>query len=246
MTLMMMRNRITLAAMLLAFAFSLPVMAGVDEEIKKTVKKNLEMMIPQMESASIKAIPIPGLYEVIIGPDVFYVTQDGRYLIQGSIVDLESRENLTTPRRAMAASAAIEGVGEENMIIYEPKEVKHTVTIFTDIDCGYCRKLHAAMDGYLEYGIRIRYLFFPRAGVGSPSYKKAVAVWCADDRNNAMTQSKAGKSIELKECKNPVADHYNFGQLMNVQGTPAIFLTNGDRLPGYIPPDKLNAYLSDK
>jgi len=132
------------------------------------------------------------------------------------------------------------------MLIFAPKDYKYTVTVFTDIDCGYCRKLHAEIDQYNAKGIRVRYLMFPRAGVGSPSYQKAVNVWCADDRNQALTRSKAGETLEEKQCKNPVADEYALGQMVGVTGTPAIFLADGELVPGYVPADRMESILKEK
>ena len=231
----------------LSFSFvSLSVFSAEQKSETDKVRQNLKMLLPDVDVTSVAPAPLPGLYEVVADMDVVYVTADGRYLIQGSIIDLETRANLTAPVVAKAKSNAMATVGEENMVIFEPKEAKHTVTIFTDIDCGYCRKLHSQIDEYNKQGIRIRYLFYPRAGVDSPSYRKAVAVWCADDRNQAMTLSKAGKKVEQKECENPVADHYELGQRMGVTGTPALVLDDGEILPGYIPPDRLGSYLNYK
>lgn len=233
----------------LALSFSvasLPVFAAESQSEADRVRQNLKVLLPDVEVTSLSPSPLPGLYEVVVDMDVVYVTADGRYLIQGSIIDLETRDNLTAPVAAKAKSAAMESVGEENMVIFEPKEVKHTVTIFTDIDCGYCRKLHAQMDEYNQQGIRIRYLFYPRAGEGSASFRKAVAVWCADDRNQAMTLAKAGKKVAQKECENPVAEQYELGKRMGVTGTPSLVLDDGEMLPGYIPPDRLGGYLNYK
>ena len=227
-----------LTILLLVSAANLSVLAAENEEVPKEILDTIRARIPELEKANIMPAPVPGLYEVVAGPDVLYVTKDGRYLIRGNIIDLEAMEDITAPRIAQAAAAAVEDVGEENMVIYEPEKTKHTVTIFTDIDCGFCRKLHAQMDEYLDKGIRIRYLFFPRAGL------KSASVWCADDRNEAMTLSKAGKEIEIKLCDNPVSDHYTLGQQMNVRGTPALVLNDGKILPGYVPPDRLSEYLN--
>ncbi len=237
-----------IAPLLLLALLGQPVAAEAvaDKNKIESATKNLKMMVPGLTDAAISPAPVPGLYEVVVGADVLYVTQDGRYLIQGSIIDLETKENLTAPRVAQVAAEAIERVGEENMVIYEPKETKHTVTIFTDIDCGYCRKLHAEMDEYLAHGIRIRYLFFPRAGVKSESARKAVAVWCAEDRNEAMTLAKSGQKIEMRDCENPVGSHYTLGQQMGIRGTPALVLEDGEKLPGYVPPDRLNQYLAGR
>jgi thiol:disulfide interchange protein DsbC len=128
-------------------------------------------------------------------------------------------------------------------VIFAPDKPKHTVTVFTDIDCGYCRKLHREIDGYLKAGIRVRYLFFPRAGLGSESFNEAVSVWCAADRQQAMTDAKAGKPIEAKTCENPVIDHMQLGESLQISGTPAIVLESGDLVPGYVPAERLAAML---
>jgi len=118
--------------------------------------------------------------------------------------------------------------------------------VFTDIDCGYCRKLHADMDKYNAQGIRVRYLFYPRAGLRSESYRKAVSVWCADDRKAAMTAAKTGRPLPARSCVNPVADQYNLGRQLGVRGTPALVLEDGEIIPGYVPPDKLRTMLDDR
>ncbi|MCU7811433.1 MAG: DsbC family protein [Candidatus Thiodiazotropha sp. (ex Notomyrtea botanica)] len=195
---------------------------------------------------SITPSPISGLYEVLVGPQLYYVSADGKYLFSGKLFDINSREDLTTPKVAMVKANAIEQMGEENMVIFSPKEYEHTVTVFTDIDCGYCRKLHDEIGQYNDLGIRVRYLMFPRAGVGSPAYQKAVNVFCADDKNDAMTRAKAGKDVEERQCENSVAEQYALGQKVGVTGTPAIFLTDGELVPGYVPAAKMQAILKEK
>jgi thiol:disulfide interchange protein DsbC len=130
------------------------------------------------------------------------------------------------------------------MVIFAPEEYDHTITVFTDIDCGYCRKLHNEIDAFMAEGIRVRYLFYPRAGLGSPSYQKAVSVWCADDRKQALTDAKAGEPLPEKSCENPVADHMALGEAMGVTGTPAILLENGQLVPGYVPAKRMAAILN--
>jgi thiol:disulfide interchange protein DsbC len=159
--------------------------------------------------------------------------------------DIETREDLTSPKVAQAKADAIEAVGEENMVVFASEKAQHTVTVFTDIDCGYCQKLHNEIKDYNELGISVRYLMFPRAGVGSESFDKAVTVLCSDDRNEAMTRSKAGEKLAKKECDNPVEQHLALGKTLGVNGTPAIFLENGDMLPGYIPAQRMSAILKD-
>jgi thiol:disulfide interchange protein DsbC len=213
-------------------------------EIEK-VREGIKKILKQGSISSIVPAKISGLYEVMVGPQLYYVSADGKYLLSGNLYDLETREDLTTPKVSRAKAEAIEEVGEENMVIFSPKEPKYTVTVFTDIDCGYCQKLHSEIKDYNDQGIKVRYLMFPRAGIGSKSYDKAVTVMCSDDRNDALTRSKAGEKLEKKECDNPVEQHWALGKSLGVNGTPAIFLQSGDMLPGYIPAQRMSAILKD-
>ncbi|MBU0501548.1 MAG: DsbC family protein [Gammaproteobacteria bacterium] len=209
--------------------------------------ERLQKIMPGVKPDSIGPSAVPGLSEVIIGPRLVYMTNDGRYLLQASIIDLENEKNITEPRRRQAVSEAVDNVGEQNMLVFGKKQKGgHTVTVFTDIDCGYCRKLHKEMENYNKAGIQIRYLFYPRTGVQSPSYVKAVSVWCAPDRNKAMTTAKSDGNVETKDCPNPVADHMRLGEMIGVEGTPALVLSNGEVLPGYVPADKLAAFLKQQ
>ncbi|MDD1612813.1 MAG: DsbC family protein, partial [Methylococcaceae bacterium] len=164
-----------------AFAVS-ALFSGTLRADESAVKEALGKAMPSVKIDSVKPSEIKGVFEVMIGANVFYVSEDGKYLLQGHLVDLASRTDLTEEKLSGARKTAIDKVGEENMIIFKPKIGKYKVTVFTDIDCGYCRKLHSEIDQYLAEGITVRYMFYPRAGKGSDSYKKAVSVWCADDR----------------------------------------------------------------
>ena len=208
------------------------------------VRAGIGKLLPDVKLDSVTAAPVSGLYEVVMGPRLFYVSEDGRYLIQGNVIDIQSRENITEVKLAKAKKAVMEQMGEDKMVVFAPEKPEHTITVFTDIDCGYCRKLHREIEDYNKEGISVRYLFFPRAGVGSPSYEKAVSVWCADDRKQAMTDSKAGKEIETKTCDNPVQDHMLLGQAMGVTGTPAVVLEDGEMLPGYVPAKRMAKFLN--
>ena len=187
----------------------------------------------------IEPAPIAGLYEVVVGSQVIYMSADGRYMLQGELIDVQNRKSLTEPRRREAISALMDSVSENDIIIFKPKKMKHIITVFTDIDCGYCRKLHGEMDNYLAEGIEVRYMMFPRAGAGSESYKKAVAVWCSDDRNAAMTSAKNGRALDMKTCENPVDRHMELVQQLGARGTPFIILESGDTQPGYVPAKQL-------
>ena len=215
-------------------------LAGADtDKILDTVEERLGGLRPD----SIAPSPVPGLYEIMVGPRVFYVSGDGRYFISGTLKDLVTGQDLTEQRASKARRAAVDAVGEDKMLVFGQGNEKYTVDVFTDIDCGYCRKLHSQIDEYNKQGIRIRYLFYPRAGLRSASAQKAETVWCSKDRHSAMTKAKQGEALASKSCDNPVQEHYYLGQAVGVRGTPAMLLQNGKMIPGYVPPKKLRARL---
>jgi thiol:disulfide interchange protein DsbC len=214
---------------------------------EKTIRDALSKIVPGVEIDSVSESAVEGLYEVMIGTQLMYVTADGRYFVDGRIVDLKTREDLTEPRLAAARKTLVDGIGESQMVIFGPADAKHTVTVFTDIECGYCRKLHGEIDQYAKEGIRVRYLFYPRAGQGSPAYDEAVSVWCAGDaeaQRDAMTEAKAGKAIPAKTCTNPVNMHVAIGQELGLRGTPAIVTESGEMIPGYVEAKRLAAQLN--
>jgi thiol:disulfide interchange protein DsbC len=212
----------------------------------KTIREALAEVLPDQKPTSVQPTPIEGLFQVEIGPQVMYMTGDGRYLIDGAIVDLKTRENLAEAAQDKARLRAIEAVGEDEMIVFDAPNAEHEITVFTDIDCGYCRKLHQQIDAYAEEGISVRYMFYPRSGVDSPSYNKAVSVWCADDQQAAMTAAKDGKPVDSATCSNPVQRHMQLGELMGIRGTPAIVLDNGQMVPGFVEPKRLAKVLEQQ
>ena len=206
--------------------------------------ERLKTLFPDQEVHSIEETPVAGLYETILGSELFYFSGDGNYLIHGSLFDLQNGVmNLTEERRNGLRKDAIAAVGEDSMIVFGPQDAKHTITVFTDIDCGYCRKLHSEMAQYGEEGIRVRYLSYPRSGPGTASFAKAISVWCADDREAAMTRAKAGDEVEGRECENPVLAHFELGREVGVSGTPALVLDSGQLVPGYVPAKRLKLML---
>ncbi len=182
---------------------------------------------------------IPGVYEVVYGASIIYMSQDGRYLIKGEMIDMLSGTNLTKTALNSSRQSVIKNLPEDSMVIYPAKNEKHVLTVFTDINCGYCRKLHSGMDRMNQLGITVRYLFYPRTGLNTPSYEKAVSVWCSDDRNKALTLAKQGRPIPHKTCDNPVSKHFQLGNEMGIRGTPALIFADGTLLPGYLPPEEL-------
>ncbi|WPL16882.1 Thiol:disulfide interchange protein DsbC precursor [Thiorhodovibrio winogradskyi] len=204
-----------------------------------TIRAALAKVLPEHQPTSVKPSVVDGLYQVDIGPQVMFVTSDGRYLIDGAVIDLQTRENIAESAQAEARQRTMAGVADEDVILFAADQPKHQVTVFTDIDCGYCRKLHHEIDGYNQEGISVRYLFYPRSGPGSPSYNKAVSVWCADDQRAAMTAAKNGEKVPSANCKNPVREHMELGELLGIRGTPAIVLESGEMVPGYVEPKRL-------
>jgi thiol:disulfide interchange protein DsbC len=225
--------------MIIIAALSSVVLASVAQADEASIRKVLGLSMPTLKLDSIKPAEVKGLYEVTVGANILYVSEDGKYLLQGHLIDIAARKDLTEEKLANTRKLAIDQVGEDQSIIFKPEKSKYKVAVFTDIDCGYCRKLHSEMDQYLAEGITIQYLFYPRAGKGSDSYNKAVSVWCADDKNAALTAAKQGKTPDAKTCDNPVDEHMRLGAEFDARGTPMIVTEKGNIFPGYIPAKQL-------
>jgi thiol:disulfide interchange protein DsbC len=228
---------------LAVLAMGLNGMAAVAADEMEAINKVLQNIIPGSTPDSVAESVIPGLYQVSYGPDVIYITKDGHYVLQGDLVDTGTRENLTEAVRSVARLKLINGVDQKSMIVFAPKEVRHTVTVFTDVDCGFCRKLHSQIADYNKYGIAIRYLAFPRTGVNTESYYKAVSVWCSADRRTALTRAKLGEPLKRITCDNPVRDHMALADKLGVTATPTLILEDGSLISGYIPPDRMSKML---
>lgn len=201
---------------------------------------------PEIKPEQVTPSPVPGLFEVRIGSKIAYVSGDGRYLVQGEIIDLSNDRNLTEGRREGVRRQVLDGLDESGMVVFSPPKPTSTVTVFTDIDCGYCRKLHRQIADYNARGIKVRYLYFPRSGPGTDSWTKAEQVACAADKRAALTQSKLGETLKGKVCQpNPVAQHYSVGRDFGIQGTPAIVLESGELIGGYLEPAELAKYIAE-
>ncbi|MCF6202601.1 MAG: DsbC family protein [Methylococcaceae bacterium] len=233
----------TLHSLLALVLVSTGLCAHADDD---AIRKSLAHLIPSLKIDSIESTQIEGLYEVTMGTNILYVSEDGKYMLQGHLIDINAKKDLTELKLAGSRKIALEKLGEEKAIIFKPEKSKHTVTVFTDIDCGYCRKLHSEIDQYMAEGITIQYLFFPRAGKGSESYDKAVSVWCEKDRKQALTDAKKGKSLETKKCENPIDEHMQLATDFEVRGTPMIVTEKGNVFPGYVPAKQLAKALSEE
>jgi thiol:disulfide interchange protein DsbC len=202
--------------------------------------------IPGAKADELRPSPIKGIYEYTRGTEIAYVTADGKYAINGDLYDIAKDNNLSEAHRRELRAQMIAAFPESQMLIFGPREAKYTVTVFTDVDCGFCRKLHSQMAEYNRLGIRVRYLLYPRTGPNTSSWTKAEQVWCSPDRNDALTRAKLGQDLKTKPCTdNPVAHSYKLGQDFALQGTPAIITSDGELLGGYEPPDVLVKSLQD-
>src|SRR5262245_43543920 len=188
------------------------------------------------------------MYQVAVGANVAYVTKDGRYIIRGDIINVETSANVSEETRARARATMLGGVDPASMIVFKPANgaAKHTVTIFTDVDCGYCRQFHREIDKVTALGIEVHYLSFPRTGPNTESWAKAEGVWCSKDRNLALTRAKLGGEVPQAKCgATPVESEYSLGKRIGVRGTPAVFTEKGDYIGGYLPPATLLKRLDD-
>jgi thiol:disulfide interchange protein DsbC len=203
----------------------------------------IQLVNPQVEIDQVGPAPLPGFQEVIVGGQPVYVSNDGKYLMQGTLYDIQTRTNLGEASMAQVRRKLMQSMPVSDRIVFAPANPKYTVTVFTDVECGYCRKLHSQIADYNRQGIAVQYVAFPRMGLGSEDFKKMVAVWCSADPKKALTDAKNDRAVPYRNCKNPVTMQYNLGQRMGLTGTPMILASDGTQLGGYIPPAQLRAEL---
>ena len=219
-------------------------------EPSEALLKGIKNIAPNVSVSATNKSVINGVSEIVLESsgrsEIYYITDDGKYLINGNIIETANRENLTENTKSSLRKDVVGQFGKDKRIDFFPKDttdMKHHITVYTDIDCGYCRKLHSEMKLYNDLGIGISYLLYPRSGIDSPSYDKAVTAWCAADRPEAMTQSQNGIALEPKQCDNPIADHYKSGLRAGVACTPNIVTDKGVLIPTYMPAEALLARL---
>ena len=233
--------RTLLAAVIVAVAGL--AQAAEDAELE-AVRAKMDAMFDAIEPEDVSRSPVDGWFTVHKGSIVAYVSGDGRYLLQGDLIDLDTQTNLSEQTRNITRRNVMMAVEDDRTILFSPSEIKHRVTVFTDIDCTYCRKLHAEIDDYLAAGIEVRYLLYPRNGPASRSWNTSEDVWCANDRNSALTAAKLGQAVESQKCDaSMISEHYLLGQTVGLTGTPAIVLEDGSLVSGYLPPARLAAQL---
>ncbi|MBF0469898.1 MAG: DsbC family protein [Gammaproteobacteria bacterium] len=230
----------------LLFSLCSVVIAAENSSAVETIRASLKKVISSPPDA-VEATAVTGIYEVSYGATVYYVSADGKYIFDGTLRDLTTGENLTQKRLSGIRKLRLQEMNEKEEITYKAKgEERYSITVFTDIDCGYCRKLHSGMEEMNRDGITVHYLAYPRAGIGSDSYNKIANVWCAENRLDAMDEAKGGGSVESEPCAHPVDSHLALGEEFGVTGTPALVLESGELIPGYLPPKRLLKLLESK
>ena len=213
------------------------------------LKEKLSERFPDsIEIVSIKEVGIEGYLEVNLkGIEPLFISKDGKYLISGDIYEITEQGlvNRSEARRNYLRKVTISELDESEFIIFKPNKVEHSIFVFTDVDCGYCRQFHREINDYLDLGIQVNYLAFPRAGIDSESFKKIVSAWCSSEPNQAITELKLGYEIKENVClNNPVEKHFDLGNSLGVTGTPSIITSEGRLIPGYIPPQDLIGLLN--
>ena len=234
------RRILLLGTLLLAAAASA-------ETNSEQLRERLQLLIPGHTPDQIRPSPSPGLYEVLYGADIFYITGDGKHLItDGNLIDVDSRINLTELSRAEIRVRLLNAYGTDKMLVFPATmSRRHSLVVVTDIDCPYCQRFHEHIEELNNAGIEVRYLLYPRTGEGSESYRKSVSVWCSNDPLDALTRAKRWESISPKTCANPVLEHMNLVERINIRSTPSIFLSDGSLIRGYRPPAEILALLGD-
>ena len=213
------------------------------------IQENLSKMLPEsIEIISIEKTDIEGYLEVNFkGIETLFISEDGKYLISGDIFEITDVGliNRSESRRNYLRKASLGQLDKSEFITFQPEAVEHSIFVFTDVDCGYCRQFHRQINDYLNLGIQVKYLAFPRAGIDSDSFNKIASAWCSLEPNKAITELKLGNEIKENIClNNPVEKHFNLGNNLGVSGTPSIITSEGKLIPGYISPEELIGLLN--
>lgn len=241
------KNSFRLTLFAATLVVSGPVFAQSDDAELDAVREKVGAMFELIEPEDVSRSAVAGWYTIHKGSIVAYISADGRYLLQGDMIDLDANVNLSEVVRNDSRRELMAAVDDAQTILFTPEEVKYTVSVFTDVDCTYCRRLHSQIDDYLKLGIQVRYLMYPRNGPASPAWNTAEDVWCSPDRQNALTMAKLDREFPTAACDaSIVQDHYVMGRDVGLNGTPAIVLEDGTLIGGYLAPDQLAAALQQK
>ncbi|WP_340680308.1 bifunctional protein-disulfide isomerase/oxidoreductase DsbC [Paraglaciecola sp.] len=239
-----MKNWIKHKALCLALVISTTAGASGETEKLELIKTKLQNTLG-MQISAVADSPVDGLLQLETERGLFYSSVDGKFLLQARVYNID--EGMRNETEVALSRMRLAGIEEfkNSVIEYKAKNEKYVVTVFTDINCGYCRKLHNEIDKYNALGITVRYLAYPREGLRSATYQSMISVWCADNKKQALTDAKNGVTIKTHSCDSKVAQQFAFGQKVGVNGTPNIILPDGSLIPGYQPPNVLEQALKD-
>jgi thiol:disulfide interchange protein DsbC len=245
------KAKFILPASLMIIAAFLINMGSSAQSLREKLSEAIEVASQnQLKIVDITKTPLPNIFQVELSTgEMLYSDAGGEYLFAGDMYQTSAAGllNISAGTRQTRAKAQVDGLPEEELIVFNPEgETRATITVFTDVDCTYCRKLHGDIEALLAEGIRIRYAAYPRGGVNADSYTKMISVWCSDDRKKALAQAKNGQNIPEKDCASPVLEHYTLGNALGITGTPALFMPDGRLIPGYMDVDRLTALLNLK
>ncbi len=203
--------------------------AFADDLYDPAFRAEIAKKFPSVQPENITATPVEGIFQISQGGVVGYITADERYLLDGDLIDLNTDQNLAEQAREEWRLSKLAAMDESKMLIFSPENPSHTLMVFTDVDCRYCRLMHSQLQVFMDAGIEVRYMFFPLDGPSSKAYKKAEAVWCSDDRKAALTRAKQGKSLRAKaDCENPVDEQFALAwDVLKLRGTPSLITEDG-------------------
>ncbi|MEX0901236.1 MAG: DsbC family protein [Pseudohongiellaceae bacterium] len=240
-----------LVAMTAALISGLAMAQAVSDETMDTLRSKLSHSLEvasgnQLEIVGMSATPLADIVEVELSTgELLYSNVSGDYLFAGDMFRSSDQGlvNLSASTRQVRIKEKIARIPESEMILFTPDDVKASITVFTDVDCTYCRRLHAEIEELMDLGIQVRYVAYPRGGENSTALNKMISVWCSDDRQKSLTQAKNGQNLPERDCETPVLEHYNLGNEVGISGTPALVFPDGRLIPGYIESERLGAML---
>jgi thiol:disulfide interchange protein DsbC len=227
--------------------------AMANETLVDNLKKASNGRFANSNITVIREVPtdnMKGFYEITLDGQPMIVHKNGVDAIVGDLYDLDTMINTSaanrTERMASVAKTEVEALPEDTFVTFEPKSEKiGTMYVFTDVTCGYCKKLHDEIEQLQSGGVEVKYIPYPRGGAqeGSAGYEQAKQYMCAKDVKQAMTDIKAGTDAGKyvsndgydAKCVSTVTRGLAAGSAIGMSGTPFIYLSSGEAIPGYQP-----------
>jgi thiol:disulfide interchange protein DsbC len=229
---------------LLLITIMLLVSCAKKDEVNVDIRETVSNAYPDVAIDEIKKID-DNFHEIIINKQIYYATNDGKYLIVGNVINLNTKESITENTKMNQRLSIIDSIDMKNFMIFKPKKTDHILTIFTDTSCPYCQKLHNEIPDLLENNIEIRYVLFSRNGNDVDAYQQLVSAWCSADKVDALEDLFAGDILDdISNCENPIARNFDYAGSLSVEGTPTIFLEDGRIIPGYQNYENILAFIN--